>query len=171
MQRIAYRIKQFWRAHREQPGAEDLARAETHLSERLFALFLQMQPFEQAHAIRVLDRLTENGQLEPDLLTAALLHDVGKARHPLNPWERSLAVLVNRFLPGKAAIWAQGPASGWRAGLIVAAHHPEWGAQMAAEAGANPRVLWLIAHHQAASPPEGQDQHLLQALQRADQIS
>ncbi len=42
-------------------------------------------------------RLLEQGENQPDLLVAALLHDVGKLRYRLNPLERAMVVMVMRL--------------------------------------------------------------------------
>ena len=172
MGKLFYRLNQFRRAHRDQPGGEGLDRARNILSPALFELFISLLPFEQAHSIRVMDKLVSEGYVEPDLLAAALLHDVGKARYPLRPWQRGLAVLAKHFSPGLFMRWSHGDLSGFRAGMVVAAQHAAWGAEMAEAAGANPRVVWLIGHHdvepaQLSCP----DADLLDALKRADGLS
>jgi hypothetical protein len=124
-----------------------------------------MQPSEQAHAFIVLERLKEAGHTTPDLLVAALLHDVGKIIAPLTIWERMLAVLAGRFLPGLAKRWSEGRPVGWRHAFVVAARHPDWGADLAAEAGVSLCAQELIRRHQA---PASADDALLAALQAVD---
>ena len=97
MQRLIYRVRQFLLAHVGAPDPQGMSRVEKALSPALFDLFSRMLPFEQAHALRVFDRLSEQGVTHPDLLTAALLHDVGKVRYPLKPWERAVGVLVKKI--------------------------------------------------------------------------
>jgi len=86
-------------------------------------------------------------------------------------WERVLVVLVERFAPRLAAEWADVPADGImpvgvRRGLVVSRHHPAWGADLAAQAGASPRtVAWIRQHH---DPVDARDP-LLMALQDADE--
>jgi len=88
------------------------------------------------------------GEEQPDLLAAALLHDVGKSDHPLHIWERVVIVLGKAFFPGQVRRWGQGEPTGWRRPFVVAEQHPAWGADMAAEAGASPTTATLIRHHQ-----------------------
>lgn len=129
--------------------------------------------------------LTHAGHNEPALLTAALLHDIGKTRHPLPIVERVLVVLGNKFLPGRAASWGIGEPAGWRRAFVIKAQHAQWGAEMAAQAGSNPQVVELIRRHQdlltlqevrvpagvpVAASKEDNDQ-LLRLLQWADDRS
>ena len=149
MKRLFYRIGQFRRAWMDAPSLEGLARAEAALTPPLFELFCKMLPFEQAHAIRVYEGLIAQGVEDPDLLAAGLLHDVGKAHRPLRPWERAFAVAVRALLPGRFQQWGCGEPEGLRAGIVVAARHAEWGAEMAAAAGAGERLVRFIRVHDA----------------------
>lgn len=168
--RIAYRSRQFWNAlsgSRRRVASELLL---PHLSTVQLVLFRRMQPSEQAHAFQVLERLRASGQSDPDLLSAALLHDVGKILSPLSVWDRVWIVLGRRLFPRQAEGWAQGLPRGLRRPFVVAAQHPEWGARLAAEAAAAARTVELIQRHQ--DPPDPRPQasidRLLAALQAAD---
>lgn len=170
MKQVRYRIGQYFRALGDKPDEKGLSRAREVLSPQLFDLFSQMLPFEQAHAVRVLNEIEARGHDDSALLQAALLHDVGKARYPLRPWERAFAVILRKITPALAEKWGQGEPIGLRAGLAVKAQHAAWGSEMAAEAGADEGVLWLIHHHQdedISTLPKKQ-QSLLSILQEAD---
>ena len=136
-----------------------------HLSPPLQALFRRMTSSEQAHSYAVLQRLQAQGYSDPDLLTAALLHDVGKTLSPLSTIDRVLVVLANRFLPRLAQRWGAGKPGRFTRRFITAACHPAWGANLALEAGASPRTCNLIRRHQDFTPS---DDRLLLALQSAD---
>ena len=153
----------------DRPASEDLLRVSSILPPPLFDLFTQMQPFEQAHAIRVMEGMHSSGYKDEDVLIAALLHDVGKVKHPIRPWERALAVLANRLLPDKFLQRRQGEARGIRKGIVVAANHAAWGADLAAASGANQRVVWLIRYHDTdLALIEGQDRLVISMLQAVD---
>lgn len=99
---IFYRTRQFLLALRVEPLTEDeLAPATAVLNSKQMNLFTRLQPSEQLHAIRVLETLIGQGETHPDLLIAALLHDVGKSRVPLQLWERIFIVLGKKFLPNQ----------------------------------------------------------------------
>lgn len=163
--RLAYRTRQFWLALRARPGSLTAERIDPYLSPAQQALFRRLQPAEQVHAFLVLQRLQEADQRDPDLLTAALLHDVGKVVAPLSLWERVLIVVGRRFFPARAAAWGRGQPRGLCRAFVVAARHADWGADLAAEAGTSPRAVDLIRRHQQADA--GGDP-LLAALQAAD---
>jgi hypothetical protein len=135
-------------------------------------LFYQMRHVEQLHTIRVLKDIQRQAQATPhDLAVAALLHDVGKSRYPFSLWQRTLAVLLRRFLPGVYHRWSAGnPANRLKRGPIIAAHHAAWSADLVAQTDATERALWLIRHH-----ADDLDQHighshyhLLARLKQAD---
>jgi len=174
--RILYRSRQFWLAiisRSTQQNAELLA---TILSPSQVELFQRMQKSEQAHSLMVLDELMNQGEENSDLLTAALLHDVGKTRAPMRLWERVMVVIVNIFCQeciqklGAINIDDAEKASGWRRAFIVAEQHPAWGADLAAECGTSPLAVSLIAHHQVPLSPEASsiEDILLRKLQAVD---
>jgi hypothetical protein len=163
--RLAYRMRQFRLAflppHQSLPD-DSLA---PHLSPTLIGLFRRMTPAEQAHSFAVLQRLLASGQDDPALLAAALLHDVGKVLSPLSIFDRVMIVLGKRFFPRTIVRRGSGEAQGFWRSFVVAAQHPEWGAQLCFKAGASPRTVELVRRHQDRSPGEDAS---LRALQQAD---
>ncbi len=105
-----------------------------------------MSVSDQRHSLDLCERLRFDGHTEPDLLRAALLHDVGKAAGSLPLLARVAYSLVVMTSPG-IADWLCGSPTGWRSAFYLAAHHPEIGAAAAARAGASSRVVDLIAGH------------------------
>jgi hypothetical protein len=168
--RLAYRARQFRDSlpgSRKEIPDEALA---AYLTPAQLSLFQRMQPAEQAHAFAIFKSLESTGQIDSDLLAAALLHDVGKILHPLSIFGRVLVVLGNRLFPLTARRWAAGAPRGLRLPFVVAAQHAGWGAELAARAGATSRTVELIRHHQDAPVPypDSQPERMLAALQSAD---
>lgn len=165
-----YRVRQFWAALHERPDPAGLDEARRLLSPELLALFLQMQPGEQAHSLKIFQQLKNQGESSPDLLAAALLHDVGKIRYPLRLWERVWVVLAQAWLPRLAAEWGQGQPTGLRRALAAAVQHPAWGAELVAAAGGAPLLVELIRRHQQPAPPHaaGRTDLYLRKLQILD---
>jgi len=177
MRRARYRVGQFFRHLRRVPltPAEQSEAAAALASPALAALFAQHSPSEQAHALRVLRAVRAGSHpytAQPELLQAALLHDIGKVCAPLNVFERTLAVLGRRLLPGLAARWGQSAPRGLYKAFAVAAQHPAWGVDLCAQTGAPPLTLALIRRHQTpvAHPATLEDEMLL-VLQVADDDS
>lgn len=150
------------------PVDDNLAR--DHLTPALYALYRQMRRSERQHSLGVLRELLHAGHTDPDLLAAALLHDVGKNRLPFYLSEKVLVVLVKAFAPQLHQRWGSGPARGWRRPFAISVQHPAWGAEMVAEAGGSTLTVTLIRHH--ADPPEDTPQdhtaYLLALLYAAD---
>jgi putative nucleotidyltransferase with HDIG domain len=167
-----YRTRQFWLAWRARSLTEkDLAPARSVLTADQMQLFTCLQPSEQIHALRVLQTVQDEGHNNLDLLTAALLHDIGKARAPLRLWERVLIVLAKGLFPERTKSWGTGRLDGWMRPFVIAEQHPAWGADMAAEVGTSPLAVSLIRRHQSPGgwdPVSPNENRLLKILQDAD---
>jgi hypothetical protein len=151
--RILYRVNQFWRILLINKDQLEPVQANAILNPEQRALFTQMQLGEQNHALMIFRRLHEQGENQPDLLVAALLHDVGKLRYRVSPLQRAMVVLVRAVMPKQAHRWGELPPAGWlglpawRKAFIVAEHHAEWGAEMARKSGASVLTENLIRLH------------------------
>lgn len=151
--RILYRLRQFWRIVFVKSDPYELEQVQEILNPEQKALFIQLQPGEKHHAMTMFHRLIEQGEKQPDLLVAALLHDVGKLRYRLNPLERAMVVMVHAIMPGQARQWGSLPPNaweglpGWRKAFIVAEQHAVWGADMARQAEVSSLTETLIREH------------------------
>jgi putative nucleotidyltransferase with HDIG domain len=153
---------------------EEWKKVEVLLTVPELDLFKQLPVPDQNHSLRVLSSLEANGETDPDLLKAALLHDIGKISHPLQRWERVFAVLLGGGFPGIAAAWGQKDPRGIHRPLVVTNQHPIWGADLVEQAGSSQRVIWLVRHHEEEDLTGLFDQggvELLQKLQKADNLN
>jgi hypothetical protein len=168
-----HRAWQFFRALFARPLAPaEWEEIELVLTGAQQALFLSMSTGDQRHSLHVMRTLLARGKTSRDLLTAGLLHDVGKSRCRLRLSERPVVVLIQLCRPITARRWGTASPDGWRRPFVVYEQHPEWGAAMAAAASCTPLTTWLIRHHQnrpeTLSKCQGPEVRLLQALQGAD---
>jgi hypothetical protein len=171
---LIYRVWQFWRTLWASPPApEQLVTARNILTDSQMKLFLELQASEQNHSLRVLREIQQQGETNPDLLVAALLHDVGKIRYPLRLWERIFIVLGKKLFPERIAAWGRDKPQGWARPFVVAAQHPLWGGDLALKANTTPQAVQLILRHQDKISPPVADQleeYLLSVLQNADNL-
>ncbi|HLZ61312.1 MAG TPA: HD domain-containing protein, partial [Ktedonosporobacter sp.] len=101
MQTIRYRLGQV----RQQLGfvaplsPAEYAEVQRWLPSSALPLFQTMSDADQRHSLRVCLGLQSRGCDEPDMLAAALLHDVGKAQGRVPFWTRPAIVLGKLCAP------------------------------------------------------------------------
>ena len=154
LRRARYRVGQFlrgWRASLTSAEREEVAQT---LPPAALALFMRMPADAQAHSVRVLHHVQEDGATPADLSVAALLHDAGKvaasdAGAYLGLWMRGPVVLLEAFAPALLSrLAAAQPSRSPRYALYVQLMHPQIGAAWARAAGCSELACWLIEHHQ-----------------------
>jgi len=172
-----YRVRQFFRALLAWTTSPARAEVEALLTPAQAALFGRMRRYDQQHSLKVARALRAAGYEHPDLLAAALLHDVAKSAGALRLWHRVAIVLLRAFAPRWLA-WLARPAEWgqWRYPFYLHRVHAEVSARQVAEAGGSFLTVWLIARHQlpveqGENDPDGDEKRLLAALQQADDQS
>jgi hypothetical protein len=155
-----YRVQQFMRTIGGPKQPPDLGECAGLLNAQQAALFSSMALVDQYHCLAVARALAAQGFSDPELLQAALIHDVGKSVTPIAVWERVAHVLLLRIAPGMVGrLGSSRP--GWPGhGLFILARHMPLGADLALRAGFSPAVVALVRG-------EG-DAALHDALRRAD---
>ncbi len=146
--RAAYRVYQFVHGLRPALSAGEVAEVRSRLSEPEFALFLASEPRDRRHAMDLYRALLEAGA-DDEVLTAALVHDVGKGR--LRAWQRVVFVACGG-LPVVGRLIESPDGAEWRRGLSRLRHHARLGAALLVDAGSAPRVVELVGRH-TDSPP------------------
>lgn len=174
-QRLRYRAGQLLMSLRPQVAAEEAALVESVLGPAA-PLFWRMAPRDQRHSLNVAQALQREGHRHPDLLTAALLHDVGKTVHEgrrLRLRHRVVIVLLNALHPGLVLRLASSDPRSWRYPYYVHLHHPAQSAALAEAAGCSPLAVELIRRHQEklAAAPCSEADRLLALLQAADDVN
>lgn len=170
---VLYRLKQVY----QQVGLvspltlQDYQEVARWLPPQAMELFRTMSQADQQHSLRVLRGLWVRGCREADMLSAALLHDVGKAQGRVPFWTRPVLVLGKRFAPCWLRRVVVDPElvsfarlAGWRRALSYAWYHAGVGARLAAQSGLSERsVLYIRTHHESTGPAA--------ELHRVDDIS
>jgi len=143
----------------------EVARARHLLPEGAWQLFAAMPVADRRHALDVAGRLVADGQPDPDLLAAAMLHDAAKGPR-LRLWHRVAGVLLEAIVPRALARLAVADDRSWRYPFHLYLHHAELSAGAAQRAGCNERTVAFI---RGAAPKV--DAPLAVALRRADEAS
>jgi hypothetical protein len=145
---------------------EEQAEAVALLPKPAFSLFASMSPADQRHSLRVCQGLRARGWDERDILTAALLHDIGKAAGRVPFWTRPVIVIGKRCSPRLLTRLTLYPVEagrlpGWKRSLSYAWWHAEVGADLAASAGLSERAVHYIRMHHRPDSPELAELHLV----------
>ena len=156
------RVRQFVLHLSARVDAADEARAAALLPPRARSLFLAMPVADRRHALDVAARLVSAGHADPELLAAALLHDVAKGRRMTLPY-RVAGVVLEAVAPRLLRRLASADNASWRYPFHLYLHHSDLSAEQVEAAGCSTRVAGLIRGH--ASPADGA---LLAALRAAD---
>lgn len=156
--RPLYRARQFFASLRPRIGEAERDEVAAYLTPAQLRLFQAMVGRDQRHCLDVFQALRRHGCDDPDLLAAALLHDVGKGDVRL--WHRVAYVLLAAVSPRLLLLLAATDRPSWRGALARLHGHPERGAALVAAVGASDAVVRLIR----GDPAEGR----LALLQAAD---
>ena len=157
---IQERIRQFKEASL-QPNVEDLELAQKLLDEPVLSLFLSQDLRDQRHGARTARWLILKGEKKPELLIAALIHDIGKGHQRTR--DRVVHVLTSWSKTGKL-VEAKTSSFGMRQAIARSRNHSELGAQQLEQYGVSSRVIELTRLHH--TPPEADT--MLALLQCAD---
>lgn len=176
LRRMGYRVRQFLASLWPVVTREEQAELRRWLSPLAVALFRQMTPRDQRHSLNVLHHVQRAAPGQPDLLAAALLHDVAKTAQPgrrMRLHHRVLVVLMNAARPGWVHQVGRADPGSWRYPFYLHLNHPELGARLAEQAGCSPLTVELIRWHQEklTHAPRNKTERLLVLLQAADDAS
>ncbi len=122
-----------------------------------------MHRADQRHGLDVVAALRRDGQDDPDLLLAGLLHDCGKGRE-LHVWHRVAWSLSERYGTRVERLALRVP--GFKPAFKTMAEHADTSARLALGAGASSLTAELIRNQ-----AEPVDAELGPALLRADQAN
>jgi hypothetical protein len=159
-----HRVEQFFGHLTARVAADEVALAERILPPRAWPLFVAMPVADRRHGLDVAQRLMASGFDDPDLLSAALLHDAAKGNR-LRLWHRVIGVLLEALAPRWLERLANRDPSE-RNPYYLYLHHADLSAVAALRAGCSERSAAFI-RGRSDTP----DASLLAALHEADEAS
>ncbi|HTN99844.1 MAG TPA: HD domain-containing protein [Microthrixaceae bacterium] len=130
------------------PSPEATAWAECHLSVGEQRAFARLGPGDRSHSIGVAKAVEANLGDEGDwVITAALLHDIGKSVPGLGTYGRVIATICGALVgQDMADHWAEKSGMTRRIGLYL--KYPVLGVDILELAGSDERVIaWSAEHH------------------------
>ena len=132
------KLKRLGRSFLRSQATPDDVWANLFLTRAEFQLFLEMDPRDREHGVRVAQALEKDySNARAELVAAAILHDCGKSVRKYSVLERVWVGLIPYRL-----------SAGWTLGAVkVRNEHPARGAEMVRFAGGRDEVARLIGQH------------------------
>ncbi len=151
-----HRAKRFFRSLRAKaPSQGDQLWAEQFLNDAERRAFSRLSPGDRSHSIAVarkvhtyLDRVAADAGESGDwVVTAAILHDIGKSVPRIGTYGRVMATLCGAVVGDEMAEhWAEKSGMTRKIGLYL--QYPQLGVPVLELAGSDPRVIsWSAQHH------------------------
>ena len=159
--RALYRSRQFFRSAGPSLSEEERTEVTQRLNAEQQRLFYAMTARDQRHCLDVFHALRRDGHDDPELLAAALLHDVGKG--PVRLWHRVAYVLIHAVSPRLLRRLASDRGSGWRRSLASFSEHSQRGAALVEATGASQAVVTMVRLHSGDGSDDDPRVAILQA--------
>jgi putative nucleotidyltransferase with HDIG domain len=169
------RVKQFLRAITARIKDDDQVFVRQELTPAEQVLFWRMSIPDQRHALNVAYTALQLACRQPQvnkqqLITAALLHDVGKEKGDISTWDKVITVLTHRLAPDWAKRWARfgrgSKLANLRHAFYIYYNHAARSAELLHSVGTDPYVIDLVSKHHKA--PASNDSLELMLLRQAD---
>lgn len=145
----------------------------TLLNQKELTLFHAQSRIDKKHSYRNVQKLLTlaDAPLEPDVIIASAMHDVGKIKSGFGIFGRVFATCV-AAVAGLSRIdnWSRDRQSSMRYRIAVYVQHPEIGAALLNEAESNKiAIAWARDHHKRLDE-SSLDPSLFVTLSRADRV-
>ena len=148
------RVKQFVRGLFAHLGEKDYTFIAAYLTKQELDLFESMSRYDRRHAVNVAKYLA-GFSTDRELIRVGILHDIGKARCPdLTLVRRSVCVFLEAYFPAYAEKKAGSDEGKLARALAVHKNHPQLGANVLLEMGADARLVDLVRLHQNGGAAE-----------------
>jgi len=170
LDRILFRLKQFWFGMFSKYSKADEAFARSFLNIQEMALFNQLPSFEKKHAVVVARKMLEAANDYPDLNQQKLarlgfLHDIGKVAERNSILTKSILVIIRFFFPKYYEHLADlGKDNPRFRRYYIHKHHGAVGAELLEKIGVSGDILSIIAKHDPRVEPFGSDMPIEQKI-------
>ena len=140
-----YRVKQFYWSMVSKINDYDIDFLKMYLETYELKLFNKLPIYEQKHCINVARdvKLTCNQRQlrEEYLIKIALLHDIGKIYHTMNPIEKAIMVIMHKLTNGKIREYKN------IKNVYVYYNHGDIGFEILKKYGYDDRFLFIVKNH------------------------
>jgi len=140
------------------PGTIEVSPFHAYLTPEAATTFATLSSGDQQHALAVAQRLEAN-RSPSTLVTAGLLHDIGKAVPGVSVRisDRVAKVLLSKVAPNRLALMASWERPRWPlGGLWVLSRHARYGGELVRRWGYPERIAWLVEHHEDDEITDGE---------------
>ena len=162
LDRLIYRLKQFWFALSSKMTEEDRLFAHQHLNIKEAALFFSLPIYEQKHGVVVAEKMLAfaahagrtAGHKNIDkrkLVRLGLLHDIGKSAAKLSILDKGILVIIHKLIPplyDQLAGWGNNERSPkWLRRYYVHKHHGTIGAEILSRIAEEKDIIDEVRSH------------------------
>ena len=177
LNRIFYRLKQFFRALISKPTEDDKAFVRRYLNIEEAALFDNLSQYEKKHAIIVAQKMVDVARgseelNEKEIAKFGLLHDIGKVAVKFSLFDKVVLVVLRRIFPplyNGLAKKGEGRPSFILKKFYVHKFHGKIGAELLGRIGVSDKIRELVETHD--KKPEPDDPLELMLLRQLDDRS
>lgn len=135
------RIRQFFLCLFLNFNSDDMDYINEKLNNDIKPVFLKLSDYEKKHSILVAQAVEKEFMNDPDLILAALLHDIGKSKYHINIFQKSLFVLLDYLSRGKLKKFTGNKS------IYIFYNHGEAGYDILKSNNYNNRILEIVKNH------------------------
>jgi len=122
-------------------SCQDIEYIDKKLDNNIKYVFLKLSKYEKKHSILVAQAVEKEFKNDPDLVVAALLHDIGKTKYHINITQKSLLVVLDHLTKGKLKKITINKS------INIFYNHGQIGYDILKNSGYNNRILFIVKNH------------------------
>lgn len=149
---IPKRVKQFYINVTDKMSFKDYEYVKSIITNEEFELFTKLLKSEQKHSVRIakyIENSIDNNLINDKeiinnkqlLIKAALLHDIGKSKSPINVIEKSIIVILNKLTKGNLRNFKKSQK------VQCYYNHADYSYELLNKVNNNKRLLEIVKNH------------------------